>query len=99
MNILTLGTSILAVGECTETPEEFVYPDAIFPKHVIEGYQVVDADLPEDYAPGKYLYDNGFVLAPPAPAAPVLAAESTGPTKEQLMSELAALTAKIQALE
>lgn len=43
-----------------------------------------------------WLYDGQTFTAPPPPPAPEPA---SAPTKEQLMAELAALTAKIQALE
>lgn len=43
-----------------------------------------------------WLYDGQTFTAPPPPPAPEPA---PAPTKEQLMAELAALTAKIQALE
>lgn len=65
MNILTIGTTILAVG-VTETGDNIASSDAIYPKHVIPGWQIIEAELPNDYAPGKYCYENGFVLIPPS---------------------------------
>jgi hypothetical protein len=65
MKLLVLDTKqILATGDCIETDTELQYPDQIVPKHVVPGYQFVEADLPADYAPGKYLWDNGFIANP-----------------------------------
>lgn len=65
MKLLVLpNKNILATGDCTETDTEIRYPDQIVPKHVVPGYQFVEADLPNDFAPGKYLWDNGFVANP-----------------------------------
>ena len=44
----------------------------------------------------KWTYADGVFTPPPASEPP---APAPAPTKEQLMAELAALTAKIQALE
>ena len=52
-------------------------------------------EAPEGTGPG-WGYDGQTFTAPPAPPAPE---PTPAPTKEQLMAELAALTAKIQALE
>lgn len=65
MKLLVLtNKSILATGEPVETDTEFQYSDQIVPKHVIPGYQFVETDLPADYVPGKYLWNNGFVANP-----------------------------------
>lgn len=73
--------------------------------HVIENGVVVNTIEVEslDFMPGLVdaenegsigdTYENGQFIKPPAPPA------EPAPTKEQLMAELAALTAKIQALE
>jgi hypothetical protein len=64
MRILVLNNSILAAGEFTETATEITTADAIYPKHVITGYQIIEAELPADYAPGRYTYDGEFVRVP-----------------------------------
>lgn len=65
MKLLVLPNKrILSTGDYTETDTELRYPDQIVPKHVVPGYQFVEADLPSDFAPGKYLWDNGFVANP-----------------------------------
>jgi len=65
MNILILGTTILAIN-VTEDTDNIVSDDAIYPKHVIPGWQIVAAELPVDYGPGRYKWDGGFVLIPVA---------------------------------
>lgn len=72
MKLLILNEAILAAGELTETDTKIQSADAIYPKHVIEGYQIIEAELPGDYAPGKYTYNGGFVRVPePVPVIPV----------------------------
>lgn len=73
MKILVLNSTILAVdphdaGDTWETP------DQIIPKHVADGAELVEiGSLPDDYAPGKYLWDGAaLVLVPPlVPPIPV----------------------------
>ena len=68
MNILVIGNSILAIGPWEETEDTFFTNFATYPKRVIDGYKIVEATLPSDYAPGKYQYDGGFIRVPdPAP--------------------------------
>ena len=59
MKILIQGSNILAVGSLIETADAITSDDAVYPKHVISGWQIVDATLPEDYAPGKYTFNAG----------------------------------------
>lgn len=59
MKILIHESNILAVGSLTETADAITSSDAVYPKHIISGWQIVDATLPEDYAPGKYLFNAG----------------------------------------
>lgn len=54
------------------------------------GEAVADVGIGWDYINGQFVDNRPKPAGPTAPAAP---------TKEQLMAELAALTAKIQALE
>lgn len=62
--LLTLATHILAVDPI-ETATEFQTSDAIYPKHVIEGYVLVEVEaLPDDYAAGRYTFDGSFVRVP-----------------------------------
>lgn len=73
MNILTLGTSILAVDP-VDTGDQWETADQIIPKHVAAGAVVVDAVLPADYAPGRYSYDAGVFVVLPIDAAVLAAA-------------------------
>ena len=71
MKILILGTSILAVNP-QDTGDQWETDDQIIPKHVAEGaFVVVDAVIPDDYAPGKYTYAGGVFVAIPPPVPPV----------------------------
>lgn len=64
MNILVLNNQILAVDP-TDYGDRWETADQIIPKHVAEGATLVPMEsLPEDYEPGKYTYENGFVLVP-----------------------------------
>jgi hypothetical protein len=65
MKLLILNNSILAAGEFTETDAEIQTSDAIYPKHVIEGYQILDIDVPEGFTPQGYEYQNGAIVAKP----------------------------------
>lgn len=66
MNILVLNTAILAVDP-QDNGDAWTTADQIIPKHVAEGATLVDVVLPEDYAPGKYTYNGGFVPVAPIP--------------------------------
>jgi hypothetical protein len=66
MKILyTLEGIILAIGNFVESDDLLTYPNQIIPKHVVEGYQIVDVELPEDFELGKYLYKNNNFVANP----------------------------------
>ncbi len=62
MNILVLNKNILALNP-QDTEYAWITEDQILPKHVVEGASLVEvSSLPEDYIPGKYQYDDGFIL-------------------------------------
>lgn len=68
MNILVLNKAILAVDP-KDSGDAWTTEDQIIPKHVAEGAVLVDVVLPDDYAPGKYTYDGGFIPVPgPVPS-------------------------------
>jgi hypothetical protein len=56
---------ILATGDYVETDDLLTYPNLIVPKHVAEGYQIIDVELPEDFELSKYLYQNNSFVANP----------------------------------
>jgi len=66
-------------------PESVFYPD----------YASKFVEVPEEVRSG-WKFDGTNFIEPPEPQIPEVLAK---PTKEELMAELAALTAKIQALE
>lgn len=63
--LLILGTAILAMEPLQETDEEIIAIDSIYPKHVILGWQLVDATVPEDFTPSTYYYHDGNVYLKP----------------------------------
>lgn len=70
--LLTQGAAILAVGPFTMTGDEIRAADVIFPAGVIDGWQLVNADLPADFSPALYEWRGSELVAkatPPAPAA------------------------------
>lgn len=89
MNILVNNQNILAT-DVTETTTEIVATDAIYPKHVLGTYQIIETALPDDYAPGKYLWDNGFALIPLTPA-PMTVPESVTMRQARLALNAAGL--------
>lgn len=70
MKILIHGSNILAVGGLIETADAITSSDAVYPKHVISGWQIVEATLPTDYAPGKYSFNAGVFSPIPFSATP-----------------------------
>lgn len=69
-----------------------VSPETVFAEHYAS--QFIEA--PEEVKDG-WLYDGTTFTAPPEPVIPEVVTPPA-PTKEQLLAELQALTAKIQAL-
>ena len=67
-----------------------VRPETVFYPH----YASLFVEVPEEVRSG-WTFDGTNFAPPPAPQPE---AEPPAPTKEELMAELAALTAKIQAL-
>lgn len=65
MKLLLLNTAILAAGDLTETADSIQSADAIYPKHVIPGWQIVDAPVPEGFTPAGYTWDGAQVVAKP----------------------------------
>ncbi|MGZ5053313.1 MAG: hypothetical protein ACXWAT_00060 [Methylobacter sp.] len=76
MNILIQGTTILAIDPLIDTGSAIKSADAIYPKSVIPGWQIVQATLPADYAPGKYSYSAGVFTLNSAPTQPVIVPQS-----------------------
>jgi hypothetical protein len=69
--LLILGTSILAQAPIVDSGDTLRSADAIYPKSVIAGYQLVDAALPPGFSPAAYSWNGSAVVANPLPAATV----------------------------
>tara|TARA_R110000822_G_scaffold301108_4_gene424841 strand:+ start:11211 stop:11813 length:603 start_codon:yes stop_codon:yes gene_type:complete len=56
--LLVIGQAILAQGPFVETADAIQSADAIYPKHVISGYEIVEAELPDDFTCAGYEWIN-----------------------------------------
>jgi hypothetical protein len=63
--LITTTGQIIASGNYTETDTELQYPDLIVPKHVVDGYQVIDIDVPADFDVNKFTYEDGQLVPIP----------------------------------
>jgi hypothetical protein len=63
--LLIQGAVILAQGPFTETDEEIRADDVIVPKHVVPGWQIVEAALPNDFYIAAYAWDGAAVVPKP----------------------------------
>jgi hypothetical protein len=63
--LLIHGSAILACGPFTDDGDNIVSCDAIFPKHVLDGWALVDTDLPDSFAPADYTWDGAAPVAKP----------------------------------
>jgi hypothetical protein len=65
--IIVMGSEIVAVGPWTETSEAFECENAVIPKAAISGWQIVETELPEDFAQGGYEWSGGALARKSAP--------------------------------
>lgn len=79
MKLLILGSAILACEPLTETADEIQSTDAIYPKHVIDGYALIDVDVPDGFTPQGYEWINGAVAAKQPVVIPPVVPESVSP--------------------
>jgi hypothetical protein len=71
--LLIVGSTILAQGPFEQTDDEIKSADAIYPKHVIDGYQLVEADLPEGFTCAGYEWiEDALSAKPPVVIPPVV---------------------------
>lgn len=63
--LLIQGSAILACGPFTDDGDNIVSCDAIFPKHVLDGWAIADSTLPEGFAPADYTWDGAAPVARP----------------------------------
>jgi hypothetical protein len=103
--LLVLGETILAQGPFSgtdEASEAIESSDAIYPKHVIDGWQIVDADLPDGFTCAGYTWSSaGVVAKAPVVVPPSVPQEiSMGQAKEALLlrGKLATVNAAIAAM-
>ncbi len=63
--ILVVGSAVLAHGPFTGVDDEsytIVAGDGAWPKHVMEGWQIVDVDLPDDFICANYQWSAGTLI-------------------------------------
>lgn len=63
--LLVYQNAILGIDP-VDVGASFDLGDLLIAKASIVGYSIVNAELPADYAPGKYTWDNGLVPVPPS---------------------------------
>jgi hypothetical protein len=73
--LLVQGEVILA-KDVVEVGNEIHSPDQIIPKHVVEGWQIVDVEVPDGFTCAGYTFNGLGVVKKPEPVAPVLVPES-----------------------
>lgn len=94
--LLIIGESILAEGPFTVTENEITAADAIYPKHVIEGWQIVDAEVPDGFTCAGCTWDGqGVVVKPLVVVPPVVPAFVTRRQAKQALL-LQGLLANVQ---
>lgn len=87
--LLIVGTNIIAQGPFISTDGAVETADQIIPKHIIEGWYIVDVDVPEGFTPGGYEYINSVLAVKPPPPL----------TDEQRAAKRAVIQAEIDELE
>jgi hypothetical protein len=65
--ILVQGSAVLACGPFTDDGDNLVAHDGVFPKHVMDGWAVVECAVPEDFVPAAYEWDGAQLVAKPQP--------------------------------
>jgi hypothetical protein len=69
--LLVFDTDLVHSGELQEeTPDDLVFPDIIFPKHIIPGYEFITLEVPEDFDLTKWQWIDGALVAKPEPILP-----------------------------
>jgi hypothetical protein len=66
--ILVVGSEILAVAPLTDTGNNIVSSDAIYPKTSMPGWFLTDMALPADFAPHKYQLSGNQLVVRTLPA-------------------------------
>jgi len=66
LQLLVIGATIIAKGPFTITTEEIISSDCIYPKSILEGYQILDTSCPEDLDINAYWVQAGSIVPRPA---------------------------------
>lgn len=74
--LLIVGSTIIAQGPLTQDASNVYATDAIYPKHVINGYQLVEAELPAGFTCAGYEWINGALSQKPPVVIPPVVPES-----------------------
>lgn len=97
MSTLIYNERVAAIGAITETANEFLDADGtIYLKSIMPNAFVVDSEPTGESALG-WIYSDGQFIAIEPEEEPAVVTAST-PTKEELLAQLQAIQAQIQAL-
>jgi hypothetical protein len=80
MTQLLIQGEVILAQDVTETASSIISSDAIYPKHVVEGWQIVEADVPDGFVPSAYRWNGTGVEVKPPVVIP--------PTKEEIQAEI-----------
>jgi len=94
--LLIIGSAILAQGPFEQDDDNVCATDAVYPKHVIEGWQIVEADLPAAFSCADYEWIDGALSEKPPVVPPPVVPESV--TRFQALAALE-LDGKLDAVE
>jgi hypothetical protein len=94
--LLVQGEVILAQGPFTVTEYEIESADAIYPKHVIDGWEIVEAPVPKDFQPSRFFWNDGLYEKAPVPA-PVVVPQSVSRAQGLIALEMAGYLSLIEA--
>lgn len=69
MQLLIVGGAILAQGPFEQVGEAIRNADSIWPTHVIDGYRLIETEVPDGFVPADYIWTGDAVeLKPETPA-------------------------------
>lgn len=77
------GESVFG-ADPVDTGDAFVFSDLVMPKRLLTGYQLVQADVPDGYQPGRYTWDGAKLVEIPTP-------DSASETQTRHITQLAFL--------
>jgi hypothetical protein len=74
--LLIQGSAILAQGPFTQDADTINSSDAVYPKHVVDGWQIVDATLPDGFRCADYIWSGSALVAKPPVVIPPVVPEA-----------------------